>query len=264
MINMQNFGKIKNAFNGILADGIVSKDKSNNGLFKNYIKMIKESEILSTQFVVYLNLEKKLGTDYNTTNLYVSENLRLLEKYKVSDIIKENNKLMTISKLISEKIDEPYDEKLTSLHEGITSLIFTKRGPKTIDVVVESMSKVIKLINENKAKEVIEVIDLPNSLLSKIMLEKYNEEYSVLNETEREILRVLVESTDDDKKVVYDKLIRECIECVNESLKDSDLVTKEKLLSVKDKLLNDKKEIDEDFINKLSKLIELKSSLNNN
>jgi hypothetical protein len=51
---------------------------------------------------VYLNLEKKLGTDYNTTNLYVSENLRLLEKYKVSDIM-ENNKLMTISKLISEK-----------------------------------------------------------------------------------------------------------------------------------------------------------------
>jgi hypothetical protein len=50
---------------------------------------------------VYLNLEKK-GTDYNTTNLYVSENLRLLEKYKVSDIIKDN-KLMTISKLISEK-----------------------------------------------------------------------------------------------------------------------------------------------------------------
>jgi hypothetical protein len=46
-------------------------------------------------------------------------------------------------------------------------------------------------------------------------------------------------------KVVYDKLIRECIECVNESLKDSDLV--EKLLSVKDKLLNDKKEIDEDL-----------------
>jgi hypothetical protein len=51
---------------------------------------------------VYLNLEKKVGY-YITTNLYVSENLRLLEKYKVSDIIKENNKLMTISKLISEK-----------------------------------------------------------------------------------------------------------------------------------------------------------------
>jgi hypothetical protein len=31
------------------------------------------------------------------------------------------------------------------------------------------MSKVIELINENKAKEVIEVIDLPNSLLSKII-----------------------------------------------------------------------------------------------
>jgi hypothetical protein len=62
------------------------------------------------------------------------------------------------------------------------------KSPKTIDVVVESMSKVIELINENKAKEVIEVIDLPNSLLSKIMLEKYNEEYSVLNETEEKFL----------------------------------------------------------------------------
>jgi hypothetical protein len=61
------------------------------------------------------------------------------------------------------------------------------KRPKTIDVVVESMSKVIELINENKAKEV-EVIDLPNSLLSKIMLEKYNEEYSVLNETEEKFL----------------------------------------------------------------------------
>jgi hypothetical protein len=90
---------------------------------------------------------------------------------------------MTISKLIG-KIDEPYDEKLTSLHEGITSLIFTKEAQKQFDVVVESMSKVIELINENKAKEVIEVIDLPNSLLSKIMLEKYNE-YSVLNEEEK-------------------------------------------------------------------------------
>jgi hypothetical protein len=61
----------------------------------------------------------------------------------------------------------------------------------------------------------------------------------------------------------FTKLIRECIECVNESLKDSDLVTKKKLLSVKDKLLNDKRKSMR-FINKLSKLIELKSSLNNN
>jgi hypothetical protein len=67
------------------------------------------------------------------------------------------------------------------------SLLSSLKRPK-IDVVVESMSKVIELINENKAKEVIEVIDLPNSLLSKIMLEKYNEEYSVLNETEEKFL----------------------------------------------------------------------------
>ena len=35
---MQNFGKIKNAFNGILAEGLVSKNEANKLLFKKYIK----------------------------------------------------------------------------------------------------------------------------------------------------------------------------------------------------------------------------------
>jgi hypothetical protein len=62
-----------------------------------------------------------------------------------------------------------------------------KEAQKQLMLLLKVCQK-IELINENKAKEVIEVIDLPNSLLSKIMLEKYNEEYSVLNETEEKFL----------------------------------------------------------------------------
>ena len=48
---------------------------------------------------------------------------------------------------------------------------------------------------------------------------------------------------------------------INVKLTDSDLETKDRLLRVKDKLLNDKFEINENFNKNISKLLELKDSL---
>lgn len=261
---MQNFGKIKNAFNGILADGMFSKNDTSKLLFKKYIKTIKESDILKTQFLVYNNLETKLVSDDASvfaTNLYVTENLKLLEKYKVSDIIKENKKLIGLSESIGVKMNDSYDPILTSLHESISSLIFTKRTPKSVDIISESLVKVIDYIKANKAKTVSEAIELPTGLLSTMMVDKYNTKYSSLDESEKKILRVLIDSTPEQKEEVYKETLRECIDLINEALIGSDLESKDKLLRVKDKLLNDKIEIVEDFEKKISKLIELKSSL---
>jgi hypothetical protein len=41
---MQNFGKIKNAFSEIIAEGIVSNDESKKILFKKYIKTLRENK----------------------------------------------------------------------------------------------------------------------------------------------------------------------------------------------------------------------------
>ena len=48
---------------------------------------------------------------------------------------------------------------------------------------------------------------------------------------------------------------------INLKLESSDLNEKDKLLRVKDKLLNDKIEINEDFFKNISKLVELRTSL---
>ena len=67
---------------------------------------------------------------------------------------------------------------------------------------------------------------------------------------------------DDDKKVeMYSNMLRECIDLIDTKLTTSDLDTKDKLLKVKDKHLNDKKEINEDFNKNISKLIELRITL---
>lgn len=261
---MQNFGKIKNGFNDLLAEGLMTKDRANKDLFGKYIKTIKESEILRTQFMIYNNIENKIESDAFTANLFVSENLRLLEKYKISDIIKENKKLMTLLKNVKTDIKESYDQRLSDLHESLSMLITTKKSTRNINEVTENLGKVITFIKENKAKEAKESIDLPNSMLSTIMVEKYNDRYSTLTESEKAILKVMIESTDEEKQEVYKQTLRECIDLINENLKEANLDAKDKLLQVKDKLLNDKLEVNENFFKNISKLVDLKTSLTNN
>jgi hypothetical protein len=265
---MQNFGKIKNIFNGILVEGVVSKNNTNKLLFKKYVKTIKESEILKTQFLVYNNIENAIEKDSMTTNLFVQENLRLLEKFKPKDIISENKKLVALLEEAKANLDESYDENLASLHESLSSVIFQFATPKNLDSRVENFTKICKYIKSNKPKEINESIDLPTSMISTIMVDKYNEKYSMLDESEKKGLSTLVGSTDDEKKQVYADTLRECIDLVNESLKSDSIRGKsdvyEKLLNVKDKLLNDTIDINENFEQKISKLIELRTNLKDN
>ena len=73
-----------------------------------------------------------------------------------------------------------------------------------------------------------------------------------------------IKTNEEEKKEVYIKIVRECIDLINEKLIDSDLDAKDKLLRVKDKLLNDKQTVSEDFDKNLSKLIELRGNLQDN
>lgn len=255
---MQNFGKIKNAFNGILVESFVGDKESNKNIFKTYIKTIRENEALKTQFLVYNNIENKIEENEFKANLFLQENIALLNKFSKKDLLEANIKL---AKSISIE-DESYEKQ--ELHENLSELIFLKKTSKNIDAIVEATSKIIIHMKNNKLKLVKEAIELPNSMLSTIMVEKYNERYSTLDENEKEILKVLIESTDDQKQEVYKKTLKECIDLINENLKEADLNAKDKLLQVKEKLLNDTIEVNENFFKNISKLVELKSSLKNN
>jgi hypothetical protein len=255
---MQNFGKIKNAFNGLLVESFVGDKESNKNLFKTYIKTIRENEALKTQFLVYNNIENKIEENEFKANLFLQENIALLNKFSKKDLLEANQKL---AKAISIE-EETYEKQ--ELHENLSELIFLKKSSKNIDAIVEVTSKIIIHMKNNKLKLVKEAIELPNSMLSTIMVEKYNERYSTLDENEKEILKVLIESTDEQKQEVYKKTLKECIELINENLKEADLDAKDKLLQVKEKLLNDTIEVNENFFKNISKLVDLKSSLKNN
>lgn len=253
---MQNFGKITNAFNGILVEGLVSNDANSKQMFKKYIKTIRENEVLKTQFMIYNNIENKVETNEFKGNLFLQENIALLNKFSKKEIAIANAKL---AEPILKEEEVSYTNQ--KLHEDISTLIFTEKNSKNIDSIVEATTNIIEFMKNNQPKEIKESIDLPNSMLTTIMVDKYNEKYSSLDETEKEVLKVLIESDDEKKKEVYSTTLRECIGLIDTKLVDSNLEAKDKLLRVKDKLLNDKQEITEDFPKNISKLIELRGNL---
>lgn len=260
---MQNFGKIKNTFNEILAESIVSGKNESKLLFKKYLKAIKESKILKTQFLVYDNIENKISDDVLNINIFVTENIKLLEQFKPSDILNENQKLLNLLKETEVKFDEDYGVK-KQLHESISKLVFTKKTPNNINDITDNINRIISYIKENKLVETQKPIELPINMLTAVIVDKFNEKYSTLDEIEQKVLKTLIKSNDEEKKEIYSTTLRECITLIDSVLVDSDLETKDKLLRVKDKLLNDKIEINENFNTSISKLVELRSNLQNN
>lgn len=250
---MQNFGKIKNSFNDLLVESIVEKNGKKKKLFQDYIKTINENKILKTQFLVYTNIETKVESDINKASQFVSENISLFNKFKKKDIELANEKL---NALVGEAASETNE-----LHENITKLIFTNKTPETIDTIIEATDKVVQYILNNKPKVVTESIELPSSMLSTLMVDKYNEKYSTLTEDEKQLLRVLIDSDDEGKKNVHDNMIKECIELINKRLNTNDLEEKGKLLMAKEKLLSGDFKVDENFQKNLSSLMDLKLAL---
>jgi hypothetical protein len=258
---MQNFGKIKNVFNNLLAEGIVSKDANSKKLFQKYIKALKESEILKTQFMVYDNIEHKIETDPVSANLYISENIKLLEKFKPADILKENEKLASL--VTGTKMVDDYE--LAPLHESLSKLIFIKRNGQNVDKVIDEIKNVSGHMANNKPKEINESVELPMSMFMNLVVEKYNEKYSTLDESDKKVLRVLLESNFDEKKAQYEELVNECATLVDTKVATADDDSKDKLLKVKTKLMADKAEINEaEIITKILKLVDLKHNLINN
>lgn len=253
---MQNFGKIKNGFNNLLIDNIGKKDETSRKLFKQYVKTIKESEILRTEFLVYHNIENKIENDGLSASLFVSENIKLLDKFDKTLILKENEKLRAI---LGELKD---DYELSSLHKSLSKLIFTKKSAKNIGELTEEIKCIANYITTNKPKEINESIDMPISILTKLMTEKYNERYDTLSPDDRIIVKILIDSDFGVKEGLYNKTVTECLDLIEGLTKDGDIETKARLVKVKEKILNDRESLTEnEFTNKFTKLIELKNNL---
>ena len=251
---MKNFGKIKNNINSLLSESIVGKTNTNKTLFKYYLKELKGDKILGEMFKVYESIETLCEVDQFKASEKIKSHISRLDKYPLNDIRESN---LRLNKSIGESNSGDY--KYESIDGLITNLIFS-RGD--VDSYVDNLSEAIEYVKVNTINETKDIDVYPNSVLSSMVVDKFNDKYSDLNESDKQTILSIRALDEDTRKDIFGRVVVECIDTVNIKLdnnENSDI--KESLLSVKDKLLRMKYDTNI-YIENITKLYQLKQNLN--
>ena len=148
-------------------------------------------------------------------------------------------------------------------YRHIKILLETEKTPTTIEKINDSINHIKMLMLEKDAEIKNGKIDseLPPSVLTKLAVNKFNTKYSNINESEKEIIKTILNGNNETKEETYNTLKRECIDIIDNRLSESsDVDLKDKLLRVKDKLLNMNFDT-ENFISDINKVYDLKQSV---
>lgn len=254
---MDNFGKIKDTFNLILSESIIKKDKEGKKIFNSYLKELKKNNTLKSQFLLYKNLSSKKFTNESDAKYYINENITLLKKLDKKEINKGIKKLVSLLKgkeLVKENIE---------LYNHINILVETKKTASSIDKIQESINFITRKMVEVSEQEVeqYESVNLPPSVLTKMAINRFNLKYSDITESEKNIIKSVLNGTEENKEDVYANLKKECIDLIDNKLNENtDLDMKDKLLKVKDKLLRMTYNPNE-YVGDINKVYQLKQSV---
>jgi hypothetical protein len=254
---MENFGNIKDTFKNLVVESIIKKNEKSKKLFSKFLKTIKENKTLKNQYLIYSNLQNSRFDDGVEAKEFVKENIELLKGLNEGHIVKGNEffvKLLKGNKIIKENQE---------FYNKISYLVNTEKTPSNIKKINETINYIVKnMLEKEEVKEVVtESVYLPPSVLTKLAVNKFNSRYSNISESEKEIIKTVLNGTSEDKENIFNKLKRECIDGIDTKLNESsDLDLKDKLLKVKDKLLNNSFNIDS-FTTDITRLHDLKESI---
>lgn len=254
---MENFGNIKDTFKNLVVESIIKKNEKGKKLFSKFLKTIKENKTLKNQYLIYSNLQNSRFDDGVEAKEFVKENIELLKGLNEGHIVKGNEffvKLLKGNKIIKENQE---------FYNKISYLVNTEKTPSNIKKINETINYIVKnMLEKEEVKEVVtESVYLPPSVLTKLAVNKFNSRYSNISESEKEIIKTVLNGTSEDKENIFNKLKRECIDGIDTKLNESsDLDLKDKLLKVKDKLLNNSFNIDS-FTTDITRLHDLKESI---
>jgi len=254
---MSNFGNIKDTFKNLVIESTIKKDNKGKKLFSKFLKTIKENETLKNQYLIYSNLQNTKFDDKTEAIEFVKENISLLGGLDKEHINKGNEFFLKVLK--GNKIVKENQE----FYNKVTYLVNTKKTPSNLKKVNESINHIVRVMLEKEDVEevVTESIDLPPSVLTKLAVNKFNSRYSNISESEKEIIKTVLNGSNEDKEETFNKLKRECIDTINNKLNESsDLDLKDKLLKVKDKLLNTDFSLD-NFKTDIGKIYDLNESI---
>lgn len=253
-----NIGKLNAIFMQNMPNIFIKK--GGNKIIKEYISLIKNNKPLLKEYLVFEFIENQ--KDSNNLKDYITESISCLDGLNKKQLSELNQKLANF--MTENKISQISDIKNEALFENIHELIFTRKGLKTINERVEKLDNIVKYIKENNIGETEENLITENSdAFYKFVINKFNNKYEEnLTENQKEVFKAITSAkTIDEKSKLFENNRLECLSITNNFLKESiDNLTREKLLNVKEKLL-EQKFVNETYVSDIISFIELKDTL---
>lgn len=221
-----NFGAIRDSIIRLSNYELTNRNKSNS--LESFTNTLKENSLLKKQYLVYKNFEKcKPFQKERLAERFINQNLSIFKMGEWEQLINENRNLR-ISLLENKHIDSysRNDDLFNNIHQLIESR--TREGYYDFEKEQDAYEKIVEFLTRNieeqnmLSEEKNEEPELNSwQFFTKLALNKFNERYSHLNESEKELFKML--TTSFDKKINYlDDLISECNNLIDNLISSED------------------------------------------
>ena len=250
IVNLVVSKKLKDAY---FSNALIKESKQ---ITNDFFTVIKSSPILQLEFKVFNNLETKHIENDLAATRYIDNNIKLFEVYTLDEIKEEHEKLKIF---LTEDVE--IDDNRVKLYIAIDNLIkesLSNNEDIDVDSIHESFEVVLSHVKATKNDNADSTdTKLITEDVVELAVDKFNEKYESLNESDKNLLQILIKSTPEEKKVLLENYKNEnltILEGLNKSnYKDS---VSKAIQKIKEMVFNSEK-VDDDIIS----LHELKKEL---
>jgi hypothetical protein len=197
-----NFGAIRDSISRLATNEMLKENKNNT--FNVFVENVKKNPTLFKQHIVFKNFEDcKPFKKEMLAERFINENLSILKGLNWFEILKENRE--TRIKLLENSHVESTGGNKNELFNNIHNLIESVTKPNFTDIEKSQKSYefLLEYLTRKDEKTSLEENDNPNfknwEFITKLAVNNFNSRYEHLEESDKEIMKTLL--SENNKKI---------------------------------------------------------------
>jgi hypothetical protein len=208
---MSTFGSIKTKLEEA-ASSLYGKP-SFKAFMQNFKNLVLENKDISEIYFIYDDLNSNKGLDRDIADDYINESIEYCQILIESNSSKINNIDSWLNKFVKTNKNN---------YKNIDNTVYLN-SIKDLEVVLESKKQIKKVLTENTKKEelVKENFNLPISAMVNIANKKLSEEFSNLNESDKNELKQIVSLSSNDLKKEVNGLKEDIVSKLKNKINES-------------------------------------------